>query len=112
MEIHSNPPILYYSMALFEIYYFILQILLVTDPKNPDKYATVRVSRTGYHSVITRAWHAKDSKCKRLLNEALDLVFTKEELANSKGMGLRKEKRPNRCASAKSPNLCRLVKKK
>ena len=75
------------------IYYLILQRLLVTDPKDPEKYATVRVARIGYRTMITRACHAKKHKSKKLLNEALDLVFTREELAKSTGMGLRKEKR-------------------
>lgn len=83
------------TVFYYWLYFLYLQKLLVNDPSDPQKYATIRVSRAGYRIMISRASKSKES-CKKLLNEALDLIFTKDELANSSGMGLRKDKkRPN-----------------
>ncbi|XP_030850521.1 uncharacterized protein LOC105438999 isoform X2 [Strongylocentrotus purpuratus] len=65
--------------------------LLVNDPSDPNRYAHIRVSRVGYRTMVHKASRAKDG-AKKLMNNALDLVFSREQLAASSGMGLRKEK--------------------
>lgn len=68
-----------------------MQKLLVNDPSDPNRYAHIRVSRVGYRTMVHKASRAKDG-AKKLMNDALDLVFSREQLAASSGMGLRKEK--------------------
>ena len=65
--------------------------MLINDANDPEKYSGVRVTRSGYREMVKSASRAKN-KGSKLLNEAWGLLFTKEELANSSGMGLRKDK--------------------
>ena len=60
---------------------YVLQTLLVNDPEDPVKYSGVRVSKLGYKTMVSRASRSTN-KAKKLINEALDFVFTKDQLAN------------------------------
>ena len=74
----------------FDFDFFFPQRMLINDTTDPNKYAGVRVTRSGYREMVKKASKAKN-KSSKLLNEALQFLFTKQELANSSGMGLRKD---------------------
>ena len=63
------------------------------DPDNPTKYDGILVSKEGYRNMITRAEKNKKDPGTVLQQGAIDLVFTKTELASCSGLGLRKEKK-------------------
>ena len=62
----------------------------MVDPKEPHRFEWVRVPRTPLREAIIAASkpRVKDPGS-RLLNTMIDLVFTKEELASSTGLGLK-----------------------
>ena len=64
---------------------------LLLDPDNPTKYASVLVDREGYRQMLAKAKKTKKQPGSVLQQAAIDLVFTKQELADSAGLRLRKE---------------------
>ncbi len=71
--------------------FYIFQQPLLKDPRNPEKFASVLVPREGYRKMLGRAEKAKDP-ARKLMNDVIDLLLTRDELARSGGMGDREKK--------------------
>ena len=83
------------DLLLNVVLFSFLQVPLVVDKMDATKFAHILVNSKDLHRLQKRADSAKSTMPSVvLLNGAIDLVFTKEELGESGGMGKRKNDKP------------------
>ncbi|XP_070551108.1 uncharacterized protein [Ptychodera flava] len=87
--IGSDVPVFELSQT---VYYGSEEKVLVTPEEDPERYADVLVSSRALSQAEIEAKHSKDY-FGTLLNEVIDIVFTQKELCQSRGLGLRVNKK-------------------